>query len=178
MPKQDHDAGALWRMIKKYIDLPPVTTIKDPEAQIQEIDSRLENLADDLAAVDAAVTPTIAASALGINKDTWQRYFQGQAAERDEKGNVVNISLDKSSKTEAEKQYIMRRCEILKKHIQAGESVATLAAQAKDNRENGGSLFVLQNIYGIGQDRAKDQITVSLEDLLAAAARIKERAQV
>lgn len=178
MPKQDTtvNAAEVWEVIQRYTNLSSVADIKDHAEQIAEIDRRLSSLTKDLATIGAAVTPTGAAVALGINKDTYNRYIQALAQEKDEKGNSVNISLDKSGKDETEKRYILARSEAIKKYLDNGEFLALTLAQAKDNRENGGALFILQNVYGVGQDKAKDQITVSLEDLLAAAAKIKERA--
>jgi len=176
MPKEEKTTDAmLWQIIKKHCNQSNVAEIKDPATQLAEIDRRLSALTDDLAMIGAAITPTAAAAALGINKDTFNRYVQALAAERDEKGNVVNVSLDKSGKGEAEKRYILDRCEIIKKYLQQGEMLASTAAQTRDNRENGGALFILQNVYGYGQQQGKDQVTFSLEDLLQAAQAVKDR---
>ena len=180
MPKQEQTTSAaeVWQVIQNYCDLPSVASIADHTEQIAEINRRLSSLTRDLASIGAAVTPTAAAVTLGINKDTYNRYIQALAVTKDEKGNTVNISLDKSDKSEDEKRYILDRCEAIKKYLDNGEFLTLTLAQAQDNRTNGGSLWIAQNVYGIGQEKGKDQITVSLEDLLAAAARIKERAQV
>lgn len=178
MPKQEQtmiNAGDVWNIIKKYMDLPSVADIKDHDAQLEEIDSRLASLTRDLAQIGAALTPIAAQVALGINKDTYNRYSQALAVEKDEKGNTINVSLDKSKKTEAEKQYINARCEKIKKYLEGGEFLTVTLAQSQDNRSNGGSLWIAQNIYGIGQEKGKDAVTISLEDILTAAARIKER---
>ena len=177
MPKQEPASNAeLWAVVKQHINQASVAKIPKGPDQLAEIDRRLEALTEDFAGIGAAITPTAAQAALGLDADTYNRWQQGKASQRDEKGNHVDVTLDKSSLDEAEKRYIIARAETIKKWLVNGEIIASTAAQAKDNRENGGSLFILQNVYGVGQDKAKDQITVSLEDLLAAAAAIKDRA--
>ena len=176
MPKEINNAE-LWQIIKKHVNQSSVAKVPKGPNQIQEINNRLEALTEDFAGIGAAITPTAAQAALGLDGDTFNRWRQGKASQRDEKGNHVDVTLDKANINEDEKRYIAERAETIKKWLVNGEIVAMTTAQARDNRENGGALFVLQNVYGIGQDKAKDQITVSLEDLLAAAAKIKERAQ-
>ena len=179
MPKQEQaavNAAEVWSVISKYTDLPSVAHIKDHDAQLKEIHSRLSDLTRDMAGIGAAVTPIAVQVALSIDKETYKRYIEALAQEKDEKGNMVNISLDKTGKPEAEKQYIMARSAAIKKYLESGELLTLTLAQAQDNRENGGSLWIAQNVFAYGQDKSKDQITVSLEDLLAAAAKIKERA--
>lgn len=179
MPKQEQpDINAkVWEIMQRHCNQGSTARIKDHEQQLTEIESRLSSLSKDFAEIGAAITPTAAQIALDIDEDAFNRWLNALSSTRDEKGNPVNISLDKAKLEEGEKGYILSRSQTIKKYLKQGEVLAATIAQAKDNRENGGSLWVLQNIYGIGQDRAKDQITVSLEDLLAAAARIKERAQ-
>ncbi len=178
MPKTEPASNAeLWNTIKKHSGQSSVAKIKPGPDQLQEIRRRLSALADDFGTVGASVTPVAARIALGLDEKTYERYIQAKAQKRDESGNPVDITLDKSDLNDAEKQYIIDRSQTIKNYLQDGEALALLQAQAKDNRENGGSLWIAQNVFAYGQDKAKDQITVSLEDLLAAAARIKERAQ-
>ena len=178
MPRIDA-AGAnnaeLWTTLKKHTGQESIARIPAGPDQIAEIRRRLSSLADDLGAVGASVTPVMVRASLGLDEKTYERYIQAKAQKRDAKGNPVDVSLDETGMTDAEKQYIYDRSQTIKNYLQDGEALALLQAQAKDNRENGGSLWIAQNVFAYGQDKAKDQITVSLEDLLAAAAAIKDR---
>lgn len=165
----------IWETVKKHCGRESVARIKPGPEQLQEIQGRLSMLTDDFARIGAAVTPTAVQAALSLNDDTFNRWQQGKASQRDEKGNHVDVTLDKSSLTEEEKQYILDRAEIIKNCLKQGELVATTAAQVRDNRENGGSLFILQNVYGYGQEKGKEQVTFTLEDMLQAYATVKER---
>ena len=178
MSRQDPAAisnAELWNIVKKHTGRESVARIPAGPDQLEEIEKRLAALAADYGAAGASVTPVAAKLALAVDDQTWERYIQGLTQQKDEKGNSVNISLDKSNKTEAEKQYIIARSELIKNYLKEGESFALLQAQSKDNRENGGSLWLAQYVYGYGQDKSKDAVTISLEDILTAAARIKER---
>lgn len=177
MPKQDTDINArVWDIMQRHCNRGSAAKIKNHEQQLEEIESRLSALSRDFAAIGAAITPTAAQVVLDIDSDTFNRWLNALSSTRDEHGNPVNISLDKAQLEEGEKGYILSRSRTIKKYLEQGEVLAATIAQAKDNKENGGSLWVLQNIYGIGQDKGKEAVTVSLEDLLAVAAKIKERA--
>lgn len=178
MPKAEDNNIIIWNTLKKHLNRDSVAKVPKGPEQLQAIRDRLQSLTDDLASIGAAVTPIAIQSALSLDNETFNRWKTGQASQRDEKGNHTVVSLEKANISDDEKQYIIDRANLIKNYLQQGELFAGTAAQTKDNRENGGSLFILQNVYGYGQEKQKDIISVSLEDLLAAAAKIKERAQV
>ena len=173
--KEQPSSAELWEVIKKHSGRPSVAKIKPGPDQLQEIEVRLQSLAADLGAVGVSVSPVAVKIALSLDDQTYERYIQCMAQAKDEKGNNINITLDKSDKSEDEKAYILRRSEIIKNALQMGEALAIIQAQAKDNRENGGSLWIAQNVYGYGQQQGKDQVTFTLEDMLVTYAAIKER---
>ena len=176
MPKEQQDVNAaIWAIISKHCNQGSVAKVPKGPEQLEEINRRLAALSKDMATLGAAVTPIAIQAALDVNDDTFNRWRQGKASQRDEKGNHVDVSLEQSRLDDGEKAYIISRAEIIKKYLQQGEMLASTAAQTRDNRENGGSLFILQNVYGYGQDKGKEQVTFTLEDMLTAYHKIKER---
>lgn len=179
MPKdqqaQQDTNKLIWETVQRHTAGDSVARIPRGPQQLAEIERRLSAAAADFAALGAAITPTAAQLCLGLDHDTYNRWAQGKAIQKDERGINQTIALDKSSLDEDEKQYIVDRSELIKNALQQAETVAVMQAQHKDNRENGGALFVLQNVYGYGQQQGRDQVTFSLEDLLQAAAAVRER---
>lgn len=174
MPKEK--GAEVWAILKRHVNQGSVAKIPKGPEQLAEIERRCAALAEDMAGVGVAVTPVAVKAALGVPDEVWERWSKAKAkAPRDERGNQGIVELDKAALSEENKQYIRDRASIIKKWLLQGELMASSLVQAQDNRENGGVLHILQHVYGYGQDKGKEQITFSLEDLLQAAAAVKER---
>ncbi len=175
--QQRGDPAQIWRIINKYSSLPSVADIRDHGAQLEEIEKRLASLAEDCAGVGASVVPVDISVALGIDKSTVSEWLAGQTRMRDESGKPITVDAEQSRLNDEDKAYIKRRAEVLKRVLGLGEAFAVKAAQAQDNRINGGSLWVSQAIFGYGQEKGREQVTFTLEDLITAANNVKARRQ-
>ena len=135
-----------------------------------------------LAEQGAALTPISIRVALGIDDNTYNRWANGKIQTKID-GNKIEVDIDDSiveTKPELAKQkgIIERRRACLKKWLDFGEEKALVDVQEKSNRDNGGSMRIMENVFHYTAKSEQEQKLVSdLDDLAKLAAdALKRRA--
>lgn len=167
----------IWQLAEMFDGLGSVAKIFDHEKQLAEIVRRLDMLAAACAQIGASILPIDIAMALCMDRDDVDRWIAGKHRIKDSAGKWIIVSVDDAGLNEEEKEYIARRRSVIKNYLQKGEMVALKASQVQDNRSNGGSLWISQAVFGYGQEKGREQVTFTLEDLITAANNVKARRQ-